>query len=108
MKNGKTDVVSIDRLKPAFIYVDNNIELEKSRERESEITQPESESENLETDSVPETTSEVTNLDYRAALLRDLKSLSRDKPKRKYEKKDVYRGTATTRSGRSSRPPSRF
>ena len=117
VKNGKPDTVSVDRLKPAFIF-DNN-KTEKAQREKERVTQPritdrkdpetpevaaKTEEIAAETDESAARTSEVAKRDYKAALLRDM-------PKRKYTKQassDVKSETFTTRSGRNSRPPSRF
>ena len=99
LKNGKPDEVSIDRLKPAYSFENNN----KSKVSKQEITQPP-----VNNRQDPENDEE--HRDYRAALMRDLRGQSEveTRVKRKYEKRGEYAGTATTRSGRSSRPPDRL
>ena len=110
MKNGSPDTVSIDRLKPAFL-LENNI-TEASKTEKKKVTQP-AVFEPKKTERVTKETPEVAVRDYRAALLRDPPDAKSDdaRPKRRYVKnasKDVRSDTITTKSGRNSRPPSRF
>ena len=113
LKNGKPDNISVDRLKPAFIYQDNNNETQIRREREADVTQPRVfESQDPETERVPAATAEVTEKSYRDALVGDFPSHGKSdvRHKRKYEKrpKETRTATAATRSGRISRPPVRL
>ena len=108
LKNGRPDNVSVDRLKPAFIY--NNIDKERedeSRNSEPEVTKPRVSSD-PETE-VPATTSEVAEKSYRDALIGDQWSHGR-RLKRTYTRKPPKQRTetASTRSGRVSKPPVRF
>ena len=107
-KNGKTDTVSIDRLKPAFLF-ENNI-TKKTTENNELITQPRV-SKNPETSIVPEETKTVMQRTYRDALCQDRASFTVDvgRPKRRYEKRkaELRSEPATLRSGRISRPPVR-
>ena len=106
-KNGKPDNVSIDRLKPAFIF-DNNI-----AEKPKKITQPRAQKSRVpETDEVAAETTEIAPRDYRAALLRDPPRACHDeeRPKRTYVKRknELRSEEISTRKGRISRPPRRF
>ena len=59
-KNGSPDTVSLDRLKPAFKYENNNIEETNTVEKpENKITQPRVSSPNSETSKVPTGTPDV-------------------------------------------------
>ena len=82
------------------------------RNEQSEITQPQN-SEPQVTREVAAETPEIAIRDYRAALLRDPRVVDRDEErlKRRYVKsadKELRSNTFTTRSGRDSRPPTRF
>ena len=111
LKNGRPDTVSLDRLKPAFTFTNNNIDIEsseKTESKETEITQPRE-----ETAVVASETPEVAPMNYKAALCRDLPSFSGNTgcpDKRKYvkRKKELRQEPATLRSGRISRPPVRL
>ena len=105
MKNGNPDNVSIDRLKPAYVY--NNNSEEKLRKNGTNNTQPLTK--NPETDENPAKTGEVAAKDYRAALMRDLPRQVPD-TKRKYEKRknELHTEIIATRTGRISRPGSRL
>ena len=112
-KGGKTDTVSIDRLKPAFFYEDNVFDRKVSETNEEKITQPRDiQVEPPESSFVPRGTGEVTPKSYRDALCSDLPGTSGDvgRPKRRYEKrkKELRSDPATLRSGRISRPPVRL
>ena len=132
-KNGKTDTVSLDRLKPAFFYENNNIKRQVSQEFETKatkprvsenkerkvdsereadaVTQPLVANQNPETVSVPEETREVATKTYRDALCGDPSSPPGDvgRPKQGYQKRkpEVRNEPATLRSRRVSRPPVR-
>ena len=82
-KNGKTDSVSVDRLKPAVVMEDNNNKSEEQPLGEPPNSNPISDK--------PETTRAIEKPSYRDALLCD-------------QEQD----TRVTRSGRHSRPPDRF
>ena len=121
-KNGKTDTVSVDRLKPAYVFDNNKEEFESARKNTKRyptqplgsertksditVTQPRE----PETSTGPGTSGEVTCRDYRAALLRDppdvSKEVGRQREKRTYVKRksEIRSDTVTTRSGRISRP----
>ena len=127
MKNGRPDTVSVDRLKPAYVFDHNKgEECERVRkEHEENRTQPLERAERevserevserkitkprkTETSTGPGETSEVVDRDYRAALLRDLPGFPKEdgRQKRTYvkSKSEVRSDTVTTRSGRISRP----
>ena len=122
VKNGKTDTVSIDRLKPAFVLSNNNIEGSRAivgRKEEQTVTQPrEMESKNPETKKVSADKSEVSTetpevaaTPYRDALLRDAQDPGGNKSsKRSYIKRPPEQrlDAQETRSGRLSRPPVRL
>ena len=117
IKNGRPDTVSLDRLKPAFLFEHNNIASENSSEssesRESNVTQPSVSSPPQGTREVPPETTEVAPLSYRDALCRDPASFENDRTrpgKRTYNKRkpEVRQESATLRSGRISRPPVRL
>ena len=118
LKNGKSDTVSIDRLKPAAVYDESTQKTtersseEKSRRKNIEITQPRVSYKNPETVEVSGETQEVATKTYRDALLCDPEGSTSDeaRAKRKYEKRPPEHRTevAATRSGRLSRPPVRL
>ena len=75
MRNGNPDNVSIDRLKPAYVF-DNNSE-GKPRKCNTEnmqplVKNPETNEKSARTSENPAKTSEVVAKDYRASLMRDL------------------------------------
>ena len=109
-KNGRPDNISIDRLKPAFIYEDDNIDTaKKPRQANEEITQPRLCTKNPEP-SVSAETTEVAAKSYRDVLLGDQPSSGKDRPKRAYVRRLAEQRTeaSATKSGRVSRPPVRF
>ena len=95
-KNGKPDTVSINRLKPAYMFEDNNKDKERGT-RAKEITQPSISDREPESSRVPGDESEVVPLDYRAAVLRDLSSPPTNvgRQKRIYVKKKAEKRTET-------------
>ena len=115
-KNGKTDRVSLDRLKPAFIFEDNNIAervSERTVSKERESTKPRVFGPKEETTNVSTTTPGVAKKSYRDALCSDETSQNGNKrgfEKRTYVKKkpELRQDAATLRSGRVSRPPVRL
>ena len=111
MKNGKPDNVSIDRLKPAFIFDQNTSE--ETPETTEEITQPPVEIvQDPETSEVFTATDKVTVRDYRAALLSDPpgSGSNKSRPKRTYvkSKNKCRTESVPTKYGIISRPPSRL
>ena len=135
LKNGKPDAVSVDRLKPAFLYEENNNRETRGSEKQEKVTQPrlssrkspEAKSEKSEkvekiaaksekvaaksekvaakAGRVAAKPEEVAVRDYRAALLRDA-----TKNKRTYVRAEdlIRKDASTTRAGRASRPHSRL
>ena len=117
MKNGKPDKISIDRLKPAHVYNNNEEfdEKKKVRKQNDSDTQPlVVKTKNPETCDVSGETSEVAKPSYRDALLRDPEgaTTNTERPKRKYERRPPEQKqksqSSATRSGRISRPPDRL
>ena len=100
-KNGSPDTVSLDRLKPAFKYENNNIEESDTVEKpEKKITQPRVSGPNAETSEVSTGTPGVAPRSYRDALWGDTGSFAGNResfPKRTYVKRkpEVRQKTAT-------------
>ena len=111
-KNGKTDTVSLDRLKPAFLFENNNIDKRSASEKtKNQVTKPAISFE-PETPSVTGATETVIKKSYRDALCEDKTGPSDDgrRHKRAYQKRkaELRSEPATLKSGRVSRPPVRL
>ena len=109
LKSGRPDNISLDRLKPAFLFENNNIESELGK-RTVKVTQPQFDGPNSETEKVPLGTTEVAPKSYKEALCGDRASFSGNGEgfsKRTYVKRkpEARQEPATLRSGRISRPP---
>ena len=113
MKNGHPDTVSIDQLKPAFQFENNNIGKQVPVKLQSNVTQPPDSSPSEETDEFPKETPEVARKSYSDVLCCNPPSSAGNEPclpKRTYVKRknEMRQEPATLRSGRISRPPDRL